>query len=143
MQLTITRATEADAEALVQVQIAAFHHDSVLYPEVEPGGPPGYDSVSFTTDLLDQVGVAVTPGIGYGRSGEGYVRFSLTIPDALLVKGLSRLSGWRNTRHRHSGDARKGRSSRRERVHRRRRHWIQDIDVPAIKERACQPKCGF
>jgi LL-diaminopimelate aminotransferase len=60
--------------------------------------PEGYNSVDFTTDLLEQVGVAVTPGVGYGRSGEGYVRLSLTIPDASLVKGLSRLSGWRNTR---------------------------------------------
>ncbi|MBN1692288.1 MAG: LL-diaminopimelate aminotransferase [Dehalococcoidales bacterium] len=61
--------------------------------------PRGYNSVEFTTDLLDQAGVAVTPGVGYGPSGEGYVRISLTIPDASLVKGLSRLSGWRNTRH--------------------------------------------
>jgi LL-diaminopimelate aminotransferase len=60
--------------------------------------PEGYNSVDFTTDLLDQMGVAVTAGLGYGRSGEGYVRLSLTIPDAALVKGLSRLSGWRNTR---------------------------------------------
>jgi LL-diaminopimelate aminotransferase len=61
--------------------------------------PEGYNSVDFTTDLLDQIGVAVTPGVGYGRNGEGFVRLSLTIPDAALVKGLSRLSGWRNTRH--------------------------------------------
>ena len=61
--------------------------------------PEGFNSVDFTADLLEQVGVAVTPGVGYGRSGEGYVRLSLTIPDATLVKGLSRLSGWRNTRH--------------------------------------------
>ena len=60
--------------------------------------PEGYSSVDFTADLLDQVGVAVTPGVGYGRNGEGYIRLSLTIPDAALVKGLSRLSGWRNTR---------------------------------------------
>jgi LL-diaminopimelate aminotransferase len=60
--------------------------------------PEGYNSIDFTADLLDQVGVAVTPGVGYGRSGEGYIRLSLTIPDASLVKGLSRLSGWRNTR---------------------------------------------
>jgi len=60
--------------------------------------PEGYNSVELTTDLLDTVGVAVTPGVGYGRSGEGYVRLSLTIPDVLLVKGLSRLAGWRNTR---------------------------------------------
>ncbi|MDD4859556.1 MAG: LL-diaminopimelate aminotransferase [Dehalococcoidales bacterium] len=60
--------------------------------------PEGYNALEFTADLLDQVNVAVTPGIGYGRNGEGYVRLSLTIADPLLVKGLSRLAGWRNTR---------------------------------------------
>jgi LL-diaminopimelate aminotransferase len=60
--------------------------------------PEGYNSVDFAAELLDQMGVAVTAGVGYGHSGEGYVRLSLTIPDASLVKGLSRLSGWRNTR---------------------------------------------
>ena len=60
--------------------------------------PDGYNSVDFTADLLEQVGVAVTPGVGYGSNGEGYVRLSLTIPDALLLKGLSKLAGWRNTR---------------------------------------------
>jgi LL-diaminopimelate aminotransferase len=58
--------------------------------------PEGYTSVEFANDLLDQVGVVVTPGTGYGKNGEGYVRVSLTIPDAALVKGLSRLAGWRD-----------------------------------------------
>jgi LL-diaminopimelate aminotransferase len=58
--------------------------------------PQGYTSVEFTDDLLEQVGVVVTPGVGYGENGEGYVRLSLTIPDASLVKGLSRLAEWRD-----------------------------------------------
>ncbi|MBA7646914.1 LL-diaminopimelate aminotransferase [subsurface metagenome] len=62
--------------------------------------PEGYTSVDFATDLLDKVGIAVTPGTGYGKNGEGYVRLSLTIPDVRLVRGLSRLAEWRNTRHR-------------------------------------------
>jgi len=60
--------------------------------------PDGYTSVEFAQDLLDQVGVVVTPGIGYGKTGEGYVRLSLTVSDASLVKGLSRLAGWRNSK---------------------------------------------
>ncbi len=60
--------------------------------------PLGYNSVELASDLLEQVGVVVTPGVGYGRSGENYVRLSLTIPDASLVKGLSRLSGWHDGR---------------------------------------------
>jgi len=58
--------------------------------------PDGYTSAEFTSDLLEQVGVVVTPGNGYGRNGEGYVRLSLTIADANLLKGLSRLAGWRS-----------------------------------------------
>jgi LL-diaminopimelate aminotransferase len=60
--------------------------------------PSGYSSADFANDLLEQVGVVVTPGTGYGRSGEGYVRLSLTISDASLVKGLSRLAQWRDRR---------------------------------------------
>jgi len=60
--------------------------------------PQGYTSVEFTNDLLEKIGVVVTPGTGYGSSGEGYIRVSLTIPDAGLVKGLSRLAGWRSTK---------------------------------------------
>ena len=58
--------------------------------------PSGYSSVEFTNSLLDQCNVAVTPGTGYGKYGEGFVRFSLTIHDALLVKGLSRLGNWKD-----------------------------------------------
>ena len=65
--------------------------------------PKGYTSVDFANDLLERVGVVVTPGVGYGKHGEGYVRLSLTIPDAALVKGLSRLSAWRDTRNRLKG----------------------------------------
>ncbi len=62
--------------------------------------PDGYTSVDFATDLLEKAGVVVTPGVGYGRSGENYVRLSLTIPDAGVVKGLSRLAGWRDSKNR-------------------------------------------
>ena len=56
--------------------------------------PQGYTSVSFTKKLLDEVGIAVTPGNGYGKGGEGYIRFSLTIPDDRLDQGIERLLAW-------------------------------------------------
>jgi len=58
--------------------------------------PEGYTSVGLANDLLEKVGVVVTPGIGYGKSGENYIRLSLTLPDAALMKGLSRLAEWRS-----------------------------------------------
>jgi LL-diaminopimelate aminotransferase len=62
--------------------------------------PSGYTSVEFASALLEQVNVVVTPGTGYGTHGEGYVRLSLTLADASLVKGLSRLAGWRDSKNR-------------------------------------------
>jgi len=53
--------------------------------------PEGTTSVQFATRLLDEVGVVVTPGIGYGPTGEGYVRLSLTIPDDQLEEGVRRM----------------------------------------------------
>ena len=61
--------------------------------------PDGYNSVDFAADLLEQVGVVVTPGVGYGQNGEGYGRLSLTVSEAGLVKGLSRLAGWRDSKN--------------------------------------------
>jgi GNAT superfamily N-acetyltransferase len=47
-------ATPADAEDLVKVQIAAFHDDARLYPGVDIGGPPGYDSVEETLATISR-----------------------------------------------------------------------------------------
>jgi aspartate/methionine/tyrosine aminotransferase len=38
--------------------------------------------------------VVVTPGAGYGKYGEGYIRLSVTAADADIDEGLSRLSAW-------------------------------------------------
>jgi LL-diaminopimelate aminotransferase len=69
--------------------------------------PEGFTSIEFTNDLLDNLGIVVTPGTGYGAYGEGYVRLSLTIPDANLLKGLSRLSAWKNNKDKYKAKIRK------------------------------------
>ncbi|MBN1368328.1 MAG: aminotransferase class I/II-fold pyridoxal phosphate-dependent enzyme, partial [Dehalococcoidales bacterium] len=61
--------------------------------------PQGYTSLSLTAELLEKIGVVVTPGTGYGEYGEGYVRLSLTISDAELARGIELLSKWGETRH--------------------------------------------
>jgi LL-diaminopimelate aminotransferase len=57
--------------------------------------PEGYTSIEFATRLLDDLGVVVTPGVGYGAAGEGYVRLALTIPDDQFEEGIRRVKGWR------------------------------------------------
>ncbi len=53
--------------------------------------PKGYDSISFAGHVLDQVGVNITPGVGFGQHGEGYFRLSVTAPDDRLNEALHRL----------------------------------------------------
>ncbi len=56
--------------------------------------PEGETSIAFAARLLDATGVVVTPGIGYGQQGEGYVRLSVTTPDDRVDEGLRRLTAW-------------------------------------------------
>jgi len=53
--------------------------------------PDGYDSIRFAGHVLDQVGVNITPGVGFGAHGEGYFRLSVTAPDARLEEAMTRL----------------------------------------------------
>jgi LL-diaminopimelate aminotransferase len=48
------------------------------------------NSMDFAMKLLD-VGVAVTPGIGFGAHGEGYVRFALTQPKERISEACDRM----------------------------------------------------
>ena len=53
--------------------------------------PHGYDSIGFASHVLDEVGVNITPGVGFGQHGEGYFRLSVTAPDARLEEAMSRM----------------------------------------------------
>ncbi len=54
--------------------------------------PDGSTSAAFADRLLEQIGVFVAPGTGYGERGEGYVRFSLTVPDDRLAEAMDRMA---------------------------------------------------
>jgi LL-diaminopimelate aminotransferase len=47
-------------------------------------------SMEFAKKLLD-VGVAVTPGVGFGEHGEGYARMTFTRPKERIVEACSRI----------------------------------------------------
>jgi LL-diaminopimelate aminotransferase len=53
--------------------------------------PKGYDSIGFAAHVLDEVGVNITPGVGFGVHGEGYFRLSVTAPDARLEEAMARM----------------------------------------------------
>lgn len=50
-------------------------------------------SIQFSMFLLERAGVVVTPGIGFGESGEGFVRFSLCVSAERIKESCERIKG--------------------------------------------------
>lgn len=50
------------------------------------------DSMGFAIELVEATGVAVSPGAGFGKSGEGYVRFALVHEPEILVEAVDRIA---------------------------------------------------
>lgn len=48
-------------------------------------------SIDFANLLLEKTGIIVTPGIGYGEYGEGYVRIALTVDEKRLEEAIDRI----------------------------------------------------
>jgi len=49
------------------------------------------DSITFTRELLDQTGVVVAPGSGFGKAGEGFVRVALCDSEERLREAAKRM----------------------------------------------------
>ena len=49
------------------------------------------DSVAFASMLVRECEVAMSPGIGFGPGGEGYVRFALIENEQRIAQGIRNL----------------------------------------------------
>ncbi|MBL7074025.1 aminotransferase class I/II-fold pyridoxal phosphate-dependent enzyme, partial [candidate division KSB1 bacterium] len=56
----------------------------------------GADSVALANRILTQAGVAVTPGIDFGKNAEGYLRFSYATSLNEIKKAIHRIGEWLN-----------------------------------------------
>ncbi len=54
--------------------------------------PKNMSSQEFCKKVLQEIGLVVTPGIGFGNSGEGYFRIALTVGEKRLKEAAQRLS---------------------------------------------------
>jgi LL-diaminopimelate aminotransferase len=54
--------------------------------------PGSNTSETFTELVLEEAGVVVSPGPSFGPSGGGFVRISLTVPDARLEEAAQRIA---------------------------------------------------
>jgi LL-diaminopimelate aminotransferase len=53
--------------------------------------PKGYSSADFCEKLIEEKGIVVTPGSGFGDEGEGYFRISITIGEERIQEAIKRL----------------------------------------------------
>jgi LL-diaminopimelate aminotransferase len=53
--------------------------------------PKGYTSAELCTRLLDEADVVTTPGIGFGRTADGYIRAALTVETPRLLEAVERI----------------------------------------------------
>lgn len=53
--------------------------------------PDSFTSESFAALLLDKAKVAIAPGNGFGRYGEGYVRVGLLTSEERLCEAVERI----------------------------------------------------
>ncbi|HWQ69131.1 MAG TPA: LL-diaminopimelate aminotransferase [Patescibacteria group bacterium] len=56
------------------------------------GVPREHTSASFASALLSDVGIVMTPGTGFGRSGEGYIRAALTVDVSRIKEAVERIA---------------------------------------------------
>lgn len=53
--------------------------------------PNAKSSIKFVADVLERANIVVTPGIGFGKYGEGYIRMALTVDKERIKEALGRL----------------------------------------------------
>lgn len=89
MRAIYTRRRDLMVDALQRIGIDVAKPRATFY--IWAPVPPGYTSAGFTAAMLDQAGVIVAPGNGYGENGEGFFRISLTTPDDRLQEAVNRI----------------------------------------------------
>ena len=78
-------------KALAKAGLDAVRPRATFYVWVDT--PKGYTSADFATRVLEETGVVITPGTGFGPTGEGFVRLSLTVNGDRLAEAVSRIEG--------------------------------------------------
>ncbi len=80
-------------DGLRQIGFTAEPPRATFY--VWAGVPRGIDSLTACNRLLDEADVVGVPGIGFGPTGEGYVRFALNVPAERIRVAVERMGGLR------------------------------------------------
>ena len=91
MRQVYQRRRDLLADGLDQVGLKYLKPKATFYFWVK--SPQGVSSELLARALLDQAGIIVSPGSGYGPEGEGYVRFALVVKEDRMKEAVKRLQG--------------------------------------------------
>jgi len=64
---------------------------ATMYVWAKVPDPWSQRSIDFCTQLVEQTGVAIAPGAGFGKAGEGYVRFALVQSPEVLQGAVQQI----------------------------------------------------
>lgn len=78
-------------EALAEINWQIPTPVSTPYLWAKLPDPWNNNSVNFCTSLVKATGVALAPGAGFGKAGEGYVRFALVKPTETLQEAVIKI----------------------------------------------------
>ncbi|HIK37216.1 MAG: LL-diaminopimelate aminotransferase [Geminocystis sp.] len=65
---------------------------ATLYVWAKLPSPWQQNSIRYCVELLKETGVALSPGAGFGKYGEGYVRFALVQPPEILAEAVAKIA---------------------------------------------------
>ena len=92
------RRRDAFIEALHRIGWQVPTPAATMYIWAKLPEPWTEDSVKFCTQLVEKTGVAASPGAGFGKAGEGYVRFALVHEPAILEAAVERIGAFLRSR---------------------------------------------
>ncbi|NNK85156.1 MAG: LL-diaminopimelate aminotransferase [Desulfobacterales bacterium] len=89
MNVEYTKRRDILVNGLISVGLSVAKPKATFYTWIEV--PRGYTSTEFASHLLLKAGIVATPGNGFGRAGEGYVRMTLTVDQERLEEAVERI----------------------------------------------------
>ena len=89
MNAEYTKRRDILVDGLCSIGLPVEKPKATFYTWIEV--PNGYTSTEFASHLLLKAGIVVTPGNGFGKAGEGYVRMTLTVDKERLREAVERI----------------------------------------------------
>ncbi|MBD0268426.1 MAG: aminotransferase class I/II-fold pyridoxal phosphate-dependent enzyme, partial [Cyanobacteria bacterium Co-bin8] len=96
---TFRQRRDACVQAMQQIGWNVSVPEATMYLWAKLPEPWAQDSIDFCTRLVQATGVAMAPGRGFGKAGEGYVRIALVYPPEILTAAIEKVAQFLNLRN--------------------------------------------